>query len=599
MRKAGLVFALACAVMPARAERVTCPVGADTWVEAPPWQATGQSPAMDNHGADPELVINGRRDFALLQFDLSAAAGMKIDKAYLRLYQDPRIVPLTVVGLSTISGAGSWSEGQQTGGPAPPGSANYFFARAGSQPWAYPGSDLTDVTFGLGGSLYTYRRARAAGEGWFEVDVPPALVSALVTGDQFGWMLTDEKGQTRTRHVLSSREGPHPPLLILEGARSDRTPPGRVQSLKTGGGILDSSVSEARALGRTTLEPGSVILHFGGGGDDAGRGVAARYELRYSREPIDEGNFSSATPAPRWLMDPLAHKPFPLATENSLRDEVYAVAERLEPGGLYYFAALAADGAGNRGPVSLLGRYRAHARSFPQLPERPAGSAAAPTGGASDPGPVRIWAVPELLKIDPKTGAILEQGEAPQHRLHNTVWNGGNSTVRLVGSQNEFVAFQLAVESAGPLRGVEVSVAVPLFRESALPAVFRKGGAVQIYREWFVPDDKITASDRPWYADPLIPVSGPLDIPAHDNAVPGQTVQPFFVDIYIPHDATPGTHRGALQVRAANGFSKTVSVELEVLPLRLPDDLNFVVDLNAYGGVNAGYDIPRGTPEYR
>src|SRR5207302_8241954 len=35
----------------------------------------------------------------------------------------------------------------------------------------------------------------------------------------------------------------------------------------------------------------------------------------------------------------------------------------------------------------------------------------------------------------------------------------------------------------------------------------------------------------------------------------------------------------------------------DALPI-LPDELNFTVDLNAYGGVNAGYGIQRGTPEY-
>jgi hypothetical protein len=33
--------------------------------------------------------------------------------------------------------------------------------------------------------------------------------------------------------------------------------------------------------------------------------------------------------------------------------------------------------------------------------------------------------------------------------------------------------------------------------------------------------------------------------------------------------------------------------------LTLPDKLNFIVDLNGYGGVNSGYSVTRGTPEYR
>jgi hypothetical protein len=237
----------------AKAEQVVCRVIADTWVEAPPWEATASSPASNNHGTGTELVINGRNSFALVQFDLSAAAGLTIDKAVLRVHQQPGITPITVAGISTISGSGPWNEGRQTGGRAEAGSSNYFFAQADRKPWAYAGSDLTDVTFGLGGSLYAYRTAKAADDDWYEIDVPPALVTALITGDQFGWMLTDEKGQTRARHVLSSREGPYPPVLILDGERRDRTPPGPVRSLRNGAGIIQSSPEDVRSLGRTTL----------------------------------------------------------------------------------------------------------------------------------------------------------------------------------------------------------------------------------------------------------------------------------------------------------------------------------------------------------
>jgi hypothetical protein len=596
---ASLILVLVGTSTCAQAERVTCAVNADTWVDAPPFGRPAVSPASENHGVDPQLVINGRNSFALLQFDLSGVKGIRVEKATLRVRQAPGLVPLTMVGVSTVSGSGPWNEGQQRNGAAAGGSANYYFAQAGRQPWSYPGSDLADVTFGLGGSLYAYRQARAIEDGWFEIDVPLALVAALASGDQFGWMLTDEKGQTRTRHVLSSREGQYPPVLIVEGSRAEQAAPGAARSLKKGREPIRSSIAEARALGFTTLAPGSVILSFGGAGNSLGSEVA-RYELRYSAEPINPSNFTSATPVPRWSMDPLAPKTSALATQNSLRDEVIAVAGELDPGRLYYFAARAFSASGSAGPVSPLGRYQAFSRTFPQLPAQPAGpriaSAADADGGA--PGPVRVWAVPELLKIDPKTGSLLELSEAPEYRVRNSVWNAATSTVRLTGSRNEFVACQLAIESAGALHGIEVNVAARLFGGARLPDVFRDTGAVQLYREWFVPDDKDTSPNRPWYPDPLLPLRGPLDLPAADNAVPGQTVQPIFVDVYVPQDAAPGIHKGSLLVRAAGGFQKTVTLEIEVLPLRLPQKLNFIVDLNAYGGVNSGYSIQRGTPEY-
>ena len=125
--------------------------------------------------------------------------------------------------------------------------------------------------------------------------------------------------------------------------------------------------------------------------------------------------------------------------------------------------------------------------------------------------------------------------------------------------------------------------------------MFEKTGALELFREWFVPDDKNTGPDRPWYPDALIPWGRVTA----SNDVPGQTVKVVFADVYIPHDAAPGVHRGAVRVRAGSAFEREIALNVDVLPFALPDDLSFVVDLNGYGGVNPGYDLRRGTPEYR
>jgi hypothetical protein len=557
-KTAMLVCALSLTVAAVRAqERVQCAASADNWVEAPPWEPHARE--SRNYGSDRELMVNGRNSFALLAFDMSPAKGMRIGKAVLRVHRKPDPTPLTMVGISTISGSGHWSEGEM----------NYFFARKG-QPWSYPGSDLADVIFGLGGSLYAYVKANDAGNGWYEIDIPPQIAVALATGDQFGLMLTDEKGQTRTRHTIGSRESADPPVLIVEGTRASSTPvpaPGPVKPL---------APRSAEALGRTSLRPGSVILQFSGSG-------AVHYDLRFSETPITAKNFDSAQPVPRWMLDPLASHPSPLATSNSLHDEVNAVVEQLQPGKLYYFAARATGATGQPGPVSPLGGVRASARTWPALP---AVSDSVPSP-AEAAGAVRVWSFSELHKVNPQTGALLEKGP---------IWTG---RVKLSGAQNEFVAFQVAVESETPVKDIAVTVDQPLFGECKLPPIFQTSGAVQLYREWMVPDDKDTSDARPWYPDPLIPLSGTFDLPAADNGVPHQRVQPVFVDIYIPHGAIPGVHHGSIAVRAGGRLLRNIAVDVDVLPFALPDRLNFIVDLNAYGGVNSGYNIPLGTPEYR
>ena len=78
------VVALAATGSPA-AERVQCPTTADNWVESPPWNPRARD--SRNHGTERELVVNGRNSFALLAFDMSAAKGLLIEKATLRIHR--------------------------------------------------------------------------------------------------------------------------------------------------------------------------------------------------------------------------------------------------------------------------------------------------------------------------------------------------------------------------------------------------------------------------------------------------------------------------------------------------------------------------------
>src|SRR5438477_2449620 len=303
-----LTLILLLAPFSASAERVSCPTTADNWVDAPAWEPHSRESL--NHGSDDRLIVNSRNSFALLAFDRTPARRLSIQKAILRVRRKPDPVPLTVVGISTISGSGPWTEKEM----------NYFFARK-DQPWSYPGSDLADVIFGLGGSLYAYVSARDTGDGWYEIDIPPQIATALAISDQFGLMLTDEKGQTRTRHAISSRESADPPVLIIDGTRTLSILPVPVFAL---------TPPSAAALGRTSLRPGSATLRFTGG--------APHYDLRFSEAPISADNFDAAAQAPRWMLDPVAHKASPLDASNALGKEVNAVVEQLKPGKLYYFA---------------------------------------------------------------------------------------------------------------------------------------------------------------------------------------------------------------------------------------------------------------------
>src|SRR5208337_4664765 len=68
-----------------------------------------------------------------------------------------------------------------------------------------------------------------------------------------------------------------------------------------------------------------------------------------------------------------------------------------------------------------------------------------------------------------------------------------------------------------------------------------------LFREWF----HFTESDQHYYPDALIPVRAPYNsrLPEPDNQIPRQTVQAFWVDVYIPADAKPGTLLGKAKLQ--------------------------------------------------
>ena len=226
----------------ALAERVECRTIADNWVDSPPWDPHTRASA--NHGSEPAISRLRPEQFraARLRY-VSRARECASRRHVLRVRREPDPTPLTVVGISTISGSGPWSESEM----------NYFFARQG-QPWSYAGSDLADVVFGLGGSLYTYIKARDAGDGWYEIDVPAANRDGSSHRRSVRPHADRRKGRRRARgHAISSRDSADPPVLIVEGTRATLGCPA-VCAL--------SRHDPAEALGRTSLRPGSVILRF-------------------------------------------------------------------------------------------------------------------------------------------------------------------------------------------------------------------------------------------------------------------------------------------------------------------------------------------------
>ncbi len=123
----------------------------------------------------------------------------------------------------------------------------------------------------------------------------------------------------------------------------------------------------------------SVWLNWTASGDDAGQGTAARYDLRYSTAPIDDGNFLSAQP-----VTGLA-KPAVAGTAEGFR------VRGLEPSTGYYFALKVIDNVGNASPLSNVVQATTQAVSAVFTDDMESGGAKWTVAGSDGAGGSALW----------------------------------------------------------------------------------------------------------------------------------------------------------------------------------------------------------------
>jgi hypothetical protein len=219
------------------------------------------------------------------------------------------------------------------------------------------------------------------------------------------------------------------------------------------------------------------------------------------------------------------------------------------------------------------------AATIPAIPPVPR---VAPISWAGGEPPIRAggltaWAYGDCEKVDAVAGHFAQQhangNSAATARQRSSVWDGATSTVHLAGARNEFVAFQLCLETAGkPVSGIHITAG-----DLSGPAnAHIDASHLALFHDWCV-------KDGDWYPEVAVPLQGPINIPDPANAIPGQTNASIFADLYIPHSAKPGLYHGELIISADQTPAFQIPISLTVWNLLLPDTLSFQLDLNAYG----------------
>ncbi|MBK8914777.1 MAG: hypothetical protein IPM64_09305 [Phycisphaerales bacterium] len=554
-------FALAMAVAAAvctpallaqEVERFECHATADTTVISHQPKARAM-----NFGTRDHLEVQANQRFALMQFDLSRLAGMRVERATLVLRRTRDM--LVRVGVGTV--AAPWDEGTSSDGKTAEGGVCYQYARyhetpARATPWAWPGSDLGDVTFGGGGSRWTSTVARFDKEREsLEIELPAAMVQALVQGLQPGGLALADEFHREPIAAFASREAPGGPKLVVEARRvpaRSSAAPRNVRAFRDELGIEWVEFEAPEAIGFEVVVTGS---------DRASAEVARRLDT-----------WALPTPGAGRLRAMLVAGRGPRDTHVAVR-AVEAAADWSEW----------------------------ESAPLPTIPER-----------------VVTFDAPKLprfdLPQDMTTPFVADDGVALSRdgmwirSTRQTWFDPQRGPVSLHAGRNEFVSFQVFL--AGVSGAYQVRIAEWVSPADAAPApratLFRHHYVkARLGREKYGPDAAVPLRDgevmelrfdAPGPAVSQAATSQGPDDPVETESTaespvtsskapadppPPNLVQGVWVELFVPRGASTGLWRSRVVVVRDGTAVMDVPIELEVVAATLPDELGFTTMLGA------------------
>ncbi len=546
---------------------VKLPVVKDTGL----WYYRGK-PQIDFGAVEP-LFIEGAHQAALLGFDTKVARGKNIERATLWLHQAGE-QPLVTLVVSTISV--DWAEGSGDGSGTDPNGSCAAWVRIDSESgdtvrWAGPQSDVTDVMMTSGNTLRAELTVVQGSDGWQSVELPLDIAHALASGESYGLVLVDGKGQLRNpddsfinKYFNSHGGGRYTPYLEVELSDPPAGAPSAPANL-----TVETSQANASLAGGGAM----IFIDPAAGGDNG----AEYYEIKSSATPLDENTVEEAVELPR--------NRIPRA--GSGRDSVSVSA--LEPGSKLYVALRAVDRYGRTSQWKFASGRASDALEAPMLadPRRP------DIGGA-----IRVWAVAVDEKVNPVSGRLLEDnlsryalaGDGNYDYMYGShLWDAEARKITLDVPRGGTAAFQVVVSPAKEsISGVSVKA-----NWNSQPAGAGKF-PVKVFRNWYVRSTK----DEQWYPEVAVPHKGEFAIPATDNGVEGQRNQSFTVEFYAPRAARAGRYKGQVVVGARGLLARRITVEVNVHEAQIPERLPFISEMNSYGPVGEQYGLANDSEEY-
>jgi hypothetical protein len=513
---------------PSTQENLRLAVSRDTWVSNIGSEASG------NNGGSTKLKLKSHQEMSLIDIDPAPLRGRVIQSATLHVQRSgaERLHRVTVGSVGA-----EWTEGNGSNYDTKAPGASHKFRKNPNLPWTSFGGDLCDVILGQGGT--SWRMADGTdpdAQGWQSISIEPSILAARSAGVSYGFLLFDDTGSEWTHagekfslrlfpnRFINSRDSnmSSAPYLTVALGPKDDVPPDAP-------GDLQFDPSELPA-GETFVSWASPKDH----GDAGLLGFVASVDGK---------------DVPRYQI-PL-HKP-----GSADRMVMHLRDLGLKGDANPEFSVRAVDGAGNVSPAATA-RIRVSSRSPKPLPPAVAGRPIPQRGQLPKIGNLEIAIVDELDKAQPVSGVMIP-AQTKDYLAENHLWSAREKRVTLHAARNEFIGFQIMLRG-GP---GEASMMLQLDDDSI---------TAELSRLYFVPTSK---GPMP---DPVIPFNAPVQ-----RLTTKQVASTSYVEIYIPHAARVGEHKGKLTMKS-DGQALALDVILHVWDFTLPDYLSFVPEMNCYG----------------
>ncbi len=535
----------------------------DTWV------SSVQDEQNSNNGGSGELKLKGQQEFILLDIDALPLRGKIITGALLHfkpLSSGKSI--FTRLGVSSL--ASEWREGTSKKYHPQQGSACFIQAKSLEKDWAYSGSTILDVVFGRGNTIWRFAESSLPDlSGWQTCAVDPKVVSSRVAGISHGFCVFDEVGNIWSlkngefkysyfpnRFCYSKEKIKYAPWIEIWTDGDDSEPPEPVSSL---------------TVETNNFPAGEAVVSWNTPKDAGGSRTIGFY--------VDYFYGGLKKKVPRYLI--------PMAGEYCKPVKMHIQDLPLAPGQTIALQIRSVDGAGN---ISKAFKQKVKLSSGPNPTSLPAVTVQAFSPNTVLPalGNLKVCVVDVLDKIDPVSGRMIPV-QVKGYKGGNHIFSGEQKRIRLYGARNEHVSFQLNVEG----RGNNIFVKYNFEDKVSLNTKLYEFGYVKVKNK----DNKFNI-----LPDPLAPSSGEFSIPSTVGklCVKGQKNHSLVLEVYIPHNITPGLKKGVVLMQSGND-TLALDVDLMVWDFTLPNKLSFIPEMNAYATVTPfkGYDYYRLAHEHR